>query len=97
MFAAVFGAILPVTRRSKPSVEIDAIPLFLDHQFDFVRRKGIQKAISALDDQESRRILTDDYGLTEQRIFELGSEIDINGIRDKNRLFDIIRNRPGTE
>jgi hypothetical protein len=94
VFAAVFGAILPATRRSKPSVEIDAIQLFLNHQFDFVRRKGIQKAISALDDQESRRILADDYDLTEQRIFELGSEIDINGLRDKNRLFDIIRNRP---
>jgi hypothetical protein len=94
VFARAFTSALPPTRQAAPVVAIDAIPMFLDHQFDFVRRKGVQKAISALENDESRRVLRDVYDLTEQRIFALGSEIDIDGVRDTQRLFDVVRSRP---
>ena len=94
VFARAFESALPLARQSSPVVAVDSIPLFLEHQFDFVRRKGVQKAISALDDDESRRILRDAYDLTEQRIFAFGSEVDIDGLRDTQRLFDVVRSRP---
>ncbi len=92
-FEVAFGESLPPERQSAPIPAVDSIPLYFDHQFAFVRRRGHQKAIAALEDPRLRKILRDAYGLTEQRVFEIGESVDIDGASDIKRLFSVMRQR----
>ena len=94
VFRTVFSRDLPDIRRDAAVPELDGVALFLQHEFDFVRRLGVKKAIAAMEDPIKREVLERDHGVTLNDVFETGESITDASTDLANAMGDQLLHRP---